>query len=74
MDGWLNMYICRIILLPATNILVETIFIQSFPEISGNSLTKVKARRVQGIIFHEDLTFLPHTEYITQNVKLLTTG
>ena len=64
------MYVCRIILQPAENILVETIFFQSFPEISENSLTKVKARRVQGIIIHEDLTFLAHNELITQKCKI----
>ena len=38
--------------------------------IDVNSLTKVKAKRVLGIIIDEDLTFIPHIEYITKICKL----
>ena len=33
--------------------------------IDESSLTKVKAKRVLGIIIDEDLTFTPYTEHIT---------
>ena len=38
--------------------------------IDGSSLTKVKAKRVLGIIIDEDLTFTPHIEHITQKCKI----
>ena len=37
--------------------------------INGSSLTKVKAKRVLGVIIDEDLTFTPHVEQITQKCK-----
>ena len=37
--------------------------------INGSSLTKVKAKRVLGVIIDEDLTFTPHVEHITQKCK-----
>ena len=38
--------------------------------IDRSSLTKVKAKRVLGIIIDEDLTFTPHIEHITQKCKI----
>ena len=38
--------------------------------INRSSLTKVKAKRVLGIIIDEDLTFTPHIEQITQKWKI----
>ena len=38
--------------------------------INGSSLTKVKAKRVLGIITDEDLTFTPHVEHMTQKYKM----
>ena len=37
--------------------------------INESSLTKVKAKRVIGIIIDEDLTFTPHVEHITKKCK-----
>ena len=38
--------------------------------IDGYSLTKVKAKKVLGIIIDEDLTFTSHIEHITQKCKI----
>ena len=38
--------------------------------INGSSITKVKAKRVLGIIIDEDLTFTPHVKHITQKCKM----
>ena len=38
--------------------------------INGSSFTKVKAKRVLGIIIDEDLTFNPHVEHTTQKCKI----
>ena len=38
--------------------------------INRSCLTKVKAKRVLGIILDEDLTFTPHIEHITQKCKI----
>ena len=38
--------------------------------INRSSLTKLKAKRVLGIIIDEDLTFTPHIEHITQKWKI----
>ena len=38
--------------------------------IDGSSLTKVKVKRVLGIIIDEGLIFTPHIEHITQKCKI----
>ena len=38
--------------------------------IDRSSLTKVKAKRVLGIIIDEGLIFTPHIEHITQKCKI----
>ena len=38
--------------------------------IDGSSLTKVKAKRVQGIIIDEGLIFIRHIEHVTQKCNI----